>query len=158
VHPRVYRLGSLLGFGGFLFKGENMGILEVLLSIFAGFWVSVSIKLAGLIGLIVLDVVTGIALALRLGVFKWSEVGNFYKTMVLPFLLGWAGFAFVSQWVTGDLAAQFGDWAWTVGEGITTVTWLATVAVIGNSILTNGRALYGDMFGPKARELKQVIR
>lgn len=42
-----------------------------------------------IVGLIVADVVTGIIAALRLGVFRWDKVFTFYRTMVVPAVLGY---------------------------------------------------------------------
>lgn len=62
--------------------------------------------------LIAMDVVTGIIAALRLRVFRWQAVGDFYRTMVLPGVLGYA-----LVW----LLAYFGVDA-LVGELAATVT------------------------------------
>jgi hypothetical protein len=42
-----------------------------------------------LLGLIVLDLAFGMAVALKLHVFEWKKIADFYGTTVLPNLLGW---------------------------------------------------------------------
>jgi hypothetical protein len=46
--------------------------------------------LAGLLALILLDVVFGVSVAIKAGKFEWSALANFYRTSVVPNLLGWA--------------------------------------------------------------------
>jgi hypothetical protein len=42
------------------------------------------------LGLIALDILTGMMGALRRGAFEFNKVGRFYLTMVLPYLLGYS--------------------------------------------------------------------
>jgi len=39
--------------------------------------------------LILLDLATGVMAAIRAGVFKWKELVRFYRTNVLPYVLGY---------------------------------------------------------------------
>jgi hypothetical protein len=44
----------------------------------------------GILLVIVLDLVLGIAVAIKSGQFEWSKLASFYRTSVVPGLLGWA--------------------------------------------------------------------
>lgn len=51
--------------------------------------------LAWIVGLMLLDVILGIAKALRTKTFMWERLTDFYVTMVLPMVLGFAGVVIV---------------------------------------------------------------
>jgi len=59
--------------------------------------------LATLFGLITLDVLLGVAVALRTGTFKWQVVATFYKTNVLPYGLAALAIAGAAAFVSYDL-------------------------------------------------------
>ena len=101
-----------------------------------------------LVSLIILDVLLGIAVAIRKKWFSWRELGDFYLTMVIPFIIGWLALGIVSQVASLELLGP--EWGSILGGGITGFAWLAIVAVIGNSIIRNGKFLYGSFpFGPQ---------
>ena len=64
-------------------------------------------------GLISLDVVFGVAVALQQNTFDWAEFFKFYKTMVLPYILGYAGVYAVNLLIP-DLLGAFLDSALVV--------------------------------------------
>lgn len=45
---------------------------------------------AGLLLVIVLDLVLGVAVAIQQKKFEWSKLADFYRSKVVPNLLGWA--------------------------------------------------------------------
>ncbi len=45
---------------------------------------------AGLLLVIVLDLVLGISVAIKAKVFEWSKLADFYRSTVIPNVLGWA--------------------------------------------------------------------
>lgn len=96
-----------------------------------------------LLALIVVDVVLGIALALKRGEFDWRELARFYQTGVIPLLVGWVAFAVL---VKVGVASELGDWGYLASEGIVTAAWLAAVGKLVNSVLGNMRELYGEVF------------
>jgi len=49
-----------------------------------------------LVGLICLDTVLGMILAIVKGTWKWSKVGHFLETSVLPYVTGLFGLAFLA--------------------------------------------------------------
>jgi len=95
-----------------------------------------------LVGLIVLDVVLGIAAALRSGEFNWQEVGRFYTSMVLPMILGFAAVWFVTPYLVADL---LGDYSQILGEGLVVLAWGTLVVQLGSSIVIHGKELWGSI-------------
>lgn len=49
-----------------------------------------------LVGLICLDTVLGMVLAIVKGTWKWNQVGHFLETSVLPYVTGLLGLAFLA--------------------------------------------------------------
>jgi len=101
-------------------------------------------EIAALMGLITLDILMGIGKALRTKSFRWSEIANFYQSMVIPYLLGWLGFAALAHVAMPSvLGSEFGVIAET-----TTVTgaWLAVVGALFNSIKENAKVIYSGKF------------
>ena len=91
-----------------------------------------------LVGLIVVDVLLGIAAAIRLGKFEWAKLGNFYKTMVLPYLIGYLAFYVGSKII---VAEWLGPQAFLVSEATITVAWLTLVGSLAQSIISNAKEL-----------------
>jgi len=96
-----------------------------------------------LVGLIILDVLLGVAVAIRKKLFDWSQLGDFYLSMVLPMLIGWVGFIIITNLASKEvLGPEFGV---IVGDVVIWASWLAVVATIGKSIIVNAKGLYGSM-------------
>lgn len=90
---------------------------------------------ASLVGLIVLEVVSGIAAALKRGMFDWQKVANFYRTSVMPGLVGWLGLVFSTYLVVPGL---FGDAvSGVVSPAVALSSLLAVVATLVASIRAN---------------------
>lgn len=49
-----------------------------------------------LVGLICLDTVLGMVLAITKGTWKWDQVGHFLETSILPYVTGLLGLAFLA--------------------------------------------------------------
>ena len=93
-----------------------------------------------LFGLIVLDVLLGIASALRRNVFDWALLATFYQRSVLPYLLGYFTFYLVIHFVIpSDSLGQIGA---PITEGSVTLAWAVLVGTLGRSIAFNFRELY----------------
>jgi len=91
-----------------------------------------------LAALILIDVVLGIAAAIKSGVFDIKKVGQFYKTMVIPYVLGYlaiwgAGFLLDPEWLGGA--------AWIASEAMQWAPWAALIASLAGSILANLQGL-----------------
>ena len=59
--------------------------------------------LSTLVGLVFLDLVLGVSVALRTGEFDVGSVAMFYKTNVLPFLIGYIGVTGAVMFVAPEL-------------------------------------------------------
>ena len=104
---------------------------------------SYSKHLLALVGLIILDVLLGIALSIRRKQFDWGSVGDFYYSMVLPMLIGWVGFIVIVRLASAEvLGAEYGV---IVGDTVVWMAWLAVVATLGASIIRNAKFLYGTL-------------
>ena len=101
--------------------------------------------LATILGLIFMDVVIGVALAVRLGFFEWRAVAQFYSTNVVPYVIGYiavaGGLLFIAPELlpagVGDALALVGSW---LGFGA-----IAAQIVFG-SLLPNAKALVVGRF------------
>lgn len=92
-------------------------------------------------GLVVLDVLLGIAAAIRTKTFQWRRLADFYGTMVVPYVIGYLAFYLVAKVVAQDFLGPFG---YLVGEGTIWAAWLTLVATLAESILSNIQELgYG---------------
>ena len=91
-----------------------------------------------LLGLIVLDVLLGVAVAVRTETFDWRRLATFYRTMVGPYLLGYLGFYLCAKIMTAELLGPAG---YLVGEGMTTLAWLTLVGTLAASVIDNARSL-----------------
>lgn len=94
-----------------------------------------------ILGLILLDVVLAIAAAIKAGVFEWGRLGEFYRTMVLPYLLGYLAFYLAAKLIATE---WMGGYAYLVGETVIMIAWLALVANLVADVLRSAKALgYG---------------
>lgn len=89
-------------------------------------------------GLIILEVFLAIALAIKKSEFAWRRLGDFYRTMVIPYLLGFLGFFLAGKFITVSLLEPYDV---IIGEG---AIWLAWITLIFN--------LVADIYA-KAKEL-----
>ena len=105
------------------------------------FFQAVPWQITTLTGLVVLDVVLGVAKAIRTNQFEWSKLADFYQTNVLPYLLGYGVFYLVVGYVIPS--EQLGSLGDIVSEGTITLAWATLVFKLGSSIKDNFAALYG---------------
>ena len=86
--------------------------------------------------LVVADVLTGIASALKRHVFDPKQLANFYATSVLPLLIGWVAlsiFAFAVANVPGLPPAITS----LIGPGVADSSYALVVIELGASLLQN---------------------
>lgn len=88
-------------------------------------------RLQTLLALIVLDVLMGVAAALKTGQFRWAEVGRFYSSTVVPVFVGYAALRATLPFIAAELLGPGGQW---LTEGCATAFWLAGAATIVSSI------------------------
>jgi len=96
-----------------------------------------------LVGLIILDVLLGVAVAIRKKEFDWAKLGDFYLSMVLPMLIGWVGFIIITNLASKEVLGPV--YGVIVGDVVIWTSWLAVVATIGKSIVVNAKGLYGTL-------------
>jgi len=90
-------------------------------------------RLYTILGLIVVDVVLGVAVAIKNGCFKWHLLAMFYRTMVAPYVLGYLALYVMFRVVPGL--------AGIVGQGLDYVAFGTIVANVLGSIVTHLQAL-----------------
>lgn len=101
--------------------------------------------LATIMGLIFMDVVIGIALAVKERVFDWNFVAEFYSSNVLPYVIGYVAVAGGLLFIAPELLpAGVADALSLVG------TWLSFGAIaaqiVFGSLLPNAKALIVGRF------------
>jgi len=114
---------------------------EILSSIFTEQLIK---QLLTLLGLILLQVILAVALAIREKVFDWKKLADFYRVMVMPFIIGWLAFVFLVRLISVD---QLGpEYSNLVGDSATWLSWLAVVTSLSARILETIKSLYGNLF------------
>lgn len=90
-----------------------------------------------LVGLVIIDVATGVASALKTKTFNWSRVGDFYRADLAPKVLGWVGTTLGLAIVTPVLPA-LGDQSATItaigSYGLFTGAVVSLIASIAKNI------------------------
>jgi hypothetical protein len=108
-------------------------MLEINLSqIFGG-------QIATLFGFITVDVLLGIAAAIRSKTFDWRKVSMFYQTMVIPYLIGWTALAIGAKVVVPEAA---GPYAKMVSSSVVNVAWLYLLGELAASWIKNGKIIW----------------
>jgi len=102
-------------------------------------------RLYVILGLIGLDVVLGVAAALKTGVFDWHKLGDFYKTMVAPYVLGYLAL-YVTFQLLPDVVGMVGEVGNVAGEVMVTVAFATIAANLVASIWDHLKAL-GYQYG-----------
>ena len=90
-------------------------------------------------GLIVLDVILAVAAAIKARVFDWRRLAEFYRSMVVPYVLGYLAF-----YIVGELffvPKWLGDWSSLAGDGIQWVAWMALVGNLGADVMNSAKTL-----------------
>lgn len=87
-----------------------------------------SIKLTLLMALILVNFITGLAVAFKTGTFNLKAMGGFLYSRVVPFVLAYLAM--------GIVATVDSDWAWAV-----TATWGVIILALGGAILQNLKEL-----------------
>lgn len=100
-------------------------------------------ELLTLLGLILLQVILAVALAIREKTFDWKKLADFYQTKVIPYVIGWLAFAFVVRLISTDLLGP--EYNGIVGDGVTWLSWLAVVSSLGARIVETAKELYGSL-------------
>lgn len=81
-----------------------------------------------LVGLVVMDFVTGVSAAMKQRAFSWARVGDFYRADVGPKVLGWAGTTLGLAIVTPFLPA--------LGEYSATITAIGSYGLYSGAVVS----------------------
>lgn len=100
-------------------------------------------QLLSFLGLIILQLALAVALSIKKNLFEWSKLADFYKTLVLPYVIGWMAFIVVARLITADLLGP--TYQVIVGDGVTWLAWLAVVTSLGARIVSTVKELYGKL-------------
>lgn len=100
-------------------------------------------QLTTLLGLIILQVVLAVALAIREKIFDWKQLADFYRSMVAPFVISWLVFVFAVKLISVDLLGP--QYSGLVGDGVTWLSWLAVVTTLGARIVETAKKLFGPL-------------
>lgn len=105
-------------------------------------------RLYAIVALIGLDVVLGVAAAIKVGVFQWTELGRFYKTMVAPNVIGYLALYVVFRLLPDALDELIG-----VGPAEMTAQVLVTAA-FAVIVINLGASIWGHLgdLGVRAAE------
>lgn len=80
---------------------------------------------------IFLDLITGVSAALRTGFWRLREIAQFHRTMVAPFVVGYAAWYSVTTIGLADTLPI------EIAEGISSIGWLPVIASLSSSIKGN---------------------
>jgi hypothetical protein len=105
---------------------------------------------AWVLALIAADVVLAVALAIKRKMFSIVFLANFYRTMVIPMLLGWLAAAILARFVVAELLPPSLQ---MLGPGIDALAYTAIVLSIGGSIVGNFKSLWAEVKGWKSDEV-----
>jgi hypothetical protein len=99
-------------------------------------------RVSTVVGLILLDVALAVAVAVRTGQFQARRLAEFFRTMVVPYLIGYLGVYGAAHFMDERLLGPF---AKDLGAGFVWVAWLALVANLAADALGHAKALgYGS--------------
>ena len=104
-------------------------------------------QLVTLLGLILLQVILAVALAIREKKFELQKLADFYQSKVVPYVIGWLAFVFVVRLISTD---YLGEYSGLVGDGVTWLSWLAVVSSLAARIVDTAKDLYGNLLPFKA--------
>ncbi|NPV08262.1 MAG: hypothetical protein HPY83_09935 [Anaerolineae bacterium] len=100
-------------------------------------------RVSTILGLILLDVALAVAVAVRRGEFEARRLADFFRTMVVPYLIGYMGVYGAAYFLDERYLGPFAE---ALGSGFAWAAWLALVANLAADILEHARALgYGDI-------------
>jgi hypothetical protein len=118
-----------------------MTVQNVLSQIFTEAWV---LQIVGAVILVVADVLFGLIIAVKSGVFDPRKAANFYKTTVLPYLLGWLVLNVLVKLV-GVLGLN--DIAPVVPASVEAGAYAILLLTLGAGLFDKFRALWGKIPG-----------
>lgn len=107
-------------------------------TLWANFIEAYGMYLLGLVILVAADFLMGLGAALKQKKFDWAVLANFYRTNVIPKIVGWVALVIVSYAVTGPVSKILGPVAaGYFGPGMANVSYLALAGTMLASIYSN---------------------
>lgn len=97
-------------------------------------------QMRAIVGLIFLDVLLGIASAIKTGAFQWREVARFYRTNVIPYVLGYVSLYVAIHLILPDGALA--GWGNELSDGAVLLAWGALVGALLRSVNAHVDGLY----------------
>lgn len=107
-------------------------VWKVILQVFESY----RVQILTLVGLILLDVVMGVASAIKAKAFKWNKLADFYCTTVLPQLIGWIGLTVTMHLVVPDVYG-------VASSATANLAWATIVANLGASVGKSFKEVFG---------------
>tara|TARA_Y100000310_G_scaffold211561_1_gene212291 strand:- start:2843 stop:3205 length:363 start_codon:yes stop_codon:yes gene_type:complete len=100
--------------------------------------------------LILLDVMLGIANAIRHKEFDLEYITDFYFSMVLPGIIGYGALYFLIPQLVGGLLGEYSE---SLSQALVTLAWVALVGHLGKSAIQNVKKLYGKLPSPESDDM-----
>lgn len=100
-------------------------------------------QITALLALVVVQVLLAVALAVRQKKFEWKLLADFYRSRVVPMLIGWLAFVILVKFATSEILGP--TYGVIAGDGVSWAAWLAVVASLGARIITDTKELYGEL-------------
>ena len=95
-------------------------------------------RVSTILGLILLDVCLAVAAAVRQGAFQARRLAEFFRTMVVPYMIGYLGVYGAAHFMD---ERYLGPFAQALGAGFAWAAWLALVANLAADILGHAKTL-----------------
>jgi len=95
-------------------------------------------RVSTILGLIFLDVALAVAVAVRQGQFQARRLAQFFRTMVVPYLIGYLGVYGAVYFMDEEYLGPFAE---ALGAGFAWAAWLALVANLAADILGHAKSL-----------------
>ncbi len=96
-----------------------------------------------IMGLVTVDVLLGIARAIRLKEFKWQRMAAFYRTMVVPYIIGYVAVIAAAKFIgEATLPEPYG---FIVSATMIGLAWVSLVGTLARSCWSNARELWSGI-------------
>ena len=100
-------------------------------------------SIRAIMGLVTVDVLLGIARAIRLKEFKWQRMAAFYRTMVVPYIIGYVAVIAAAKFIgEATLPEPYG---FIVSASMIGLAWVSLVGTLARSCWTNARELWSGI-------------
>ena len=100
--------------------------------------------------LIMLDIMLAVAGAIKRKEFSFAHLTDFYMSMVIPGVLGYAALHFLVPLMVGDL---LGEYSTSLSTALVTLAWVTLVGHLGDSVLKNFKKVFGKLPTPESDDM-----